>query len=104
MTIFSKAPFIITDSFHALTFSLLFHRPFIILLRGGKDSERNTRLVSLLEKFGLSDRAVASFDSNQINRLYQTPINWAEVDAKLDEFRKVGSDFLEAALRLKTGV
>jgi hypothetical protein len=98
LAIIAKASFVITNSFHGLMFSLLFHRPFIVLLWGGAESSKNIRVLSILDKVGLAHRTVANIEKTQMESLYRQPIDWVKVDAKLNEFREVGVKFLESAL------
>lgn len=53
-----NAEFIVTDSFHGLVFSLLFNKPFIVVIG---DKAKATRLISLLHLVGLDDRAIDSY-------------------------------------------
>lgn len=52
---FLDAKFVVTDSFHACVFSILFHKPFIVV---GNKSRGMARFVSLLSQFDLCDRLV----------------------------------------------
>lgn len=60
---FSDADFVITDSFHGTVFSIIFEKPFISLVnkeRGG------ARFYSLLKNFGFENRAISSFDNQEL--------------------------------------
>ena len=48
---FYDAEFVITDSFHACVFSIIFEKPFVVF---GNKSRGMSRFDSLLNKFGLS--------------------------------------------------
>lgn len=50
---------VVTNSFHGTAFSIIFNSDFY-LVKNSKEDLDNTRLDSLLEKFGLSDRIVES--------------------------------------------
>lgn len=89
---FYDAEFIITDSFHACVFSIIFNKPFICL---GNKWRGNTRFDSLLHMFGLQDRLVDDMDVNPI--LYRT-IDWEKVNEVLEQKRKESIDFLRIAL------
>lgn len=52
---FMDAEYVITDSFHACVFSILFGKPFIVL---GNKNRGMERFVSLLDKFQLQDRLI----------------------------------------------
>jgi hypothetical protein len=89
---------VITNSFHATVFSLLFHKLFIVLLRSGKDSGMNNRVNSLLQVVGLQHRAINVYDINNIEELCQEDIDWSQVDKKIQRFRDTGAKFLKIAL------
>lgn len=50
---FYDAEFIITDSFHACVFSIIFNKPFLVI---GNRDRGLTRIESLLEDFDMLDR------------------------------------------------
>lgn len=52
------AKLVVTDSFHACVFSILFNRPFIVL---GNKNRGNARFDSLLAEFNLQERMVDSY-------------------------------------------
>lgn len=52
---FRDSQMIITDSFHACVFSILFGKPFLVI---GNQNRGMARFYSLLEMFGLEDRLV----------------------------------------------
>ncbi len=94
-----QSSFVFTNSFHATVFSLLFQRPFIVLFRTGATAGLNNRIGSLLDLVGLQHRAVTEFDSGNIKKLYQEEIDWSSTDSKIYEFRKIGLQFLDDALK-----
>lgn len=91
--------YVITNSFHATVFSILFHRPFIAILRKGASSGMNSRIESLLELVGLQRRAVLDFDRGRIEELCLEEIDWDGVDLKIQKFRIVGQQFLANSLK-----
>lgn len=61
---FYDAEFIVTDSFHACVFSIIFGKPFIVL---GNKNRGLSRFVSLLDTFDLKEHLLmskADYDSN----------------------------------------
>ena len=54
---FYDAEFIVTDSFHACVFSILFNKPFVSIANGKRGM---SRFISLLKAFGLEDRLIYS--------------------------------------------
>lgn len=91
---FREAEFVITDSFHACVFSILFHKPFIAI---GNTSRGLARFQSLLSLFGLEDRLITDdFDVD----LCKNKIEWVKVDAVLLKLRNESLNFLSHSLAL----
>jgi hypothetical protein len=90
----ASSRYILTDSFHGLVISLLYHRQFVILpgMRG-----RVTRLRSLLQLVGLEDRIISTDDSAEsIFAKLQQPINYDHVDVILSKEREKSWDYLKS--------
>lgn len=90
---FYDAKFVITDSFHACVFSILFKKPFIVY---GNKHRGMARFQSLLAMFGLEDRLVTT--PEEASTVVSRPIDWDTVYTCLDEWRQKSRDFLTAAL------
>lgn len=91
-----NADFIITDSFHGLAFSIIFHKNFIVLCA---DKKKFARLLSLLKLVHLEDRFVSSLKDllSRINLLKEN-INYSEVDKILLKERQKALSFLTESL------
>ena len=90
---FRDSSYVITDSFHACVFSILFHKPFIVI---GNKSRGLARFQSLLSLFELEDRLlIDTYDVSLCNK----DINWEKVDSKLDKLRADSKSFLEKSLK-----
>lgn len=90
---FADAEFILTDSFHACVFSILFHKPFGVFV----NLERGlSRIESLLRPLGLMDRCVidAPVDLDR-------PIDWKLIDDVLMQKAESSMEFLKQALNKK---
>lgn len=90
--------FVLTNSFHGTIFAILFHRPFIVLPVEGRMSGMNTRITSLLERLGLTERFVSKFNANMIDHFCHEPIDWTSVDERKRVFATTGAAFLGKAL------
>lgn len=90
---FYDAKYVITDSFHACVFSILFKKPFIVY---GNKHRGMARFQSLLAMFGLEDRLVTTPEEASV--AICCPIDWDTVYTRLDEWRQKSRDFLTAAL------
>lgn len=84
---------VITDSFHCMVFSIIFHRQFIAM---PSMPNRSSRMLNFLNLLNLSDRYCA--DSNElrarIESLYNKEIDYNAVDIKIGELRSSARDFL----------
>ena len=92
---------VVTNSFHGAVFSILFHKPFILIPVEGKLSGMNDRIITLMQNFGLSDRIIDSLDSEKIKELEANPIDWVSVDNKIAELKKTAFEFINNALNVK---
>ena len=90
----ASSKYILTDSFHCLVISLLYHRQFVILpgLSG-----RVTRLQSLLQLVGLENRIMSLTDSSaDIFEKLQQPIDYQKVDVILAREREKSWMYLKS--------
>lgn len=89
---------VVTSSFHGTLFALNFNTPFITL--GSKDGVggQNSRLFSLLEEIGLTERIISSFDKDKIFYLLRTNVDWNKVNDLILERRLYSFEFLKKAL------
>lgn len=89
---FYGAEYIVTDSFHACVFSILFRKQFVVV---GNIDRGMSRFNSLLSQFGLEDRLV----ENVAQYRSLTNINYDAVYQKLEEKRRLSFNFLIKALK-----
>lgn len=85
------AELILTDSFHASVFSIIFHKRFITFKRPGIDM--SSRIVSLANMIGAEDR----LDRNN-NLDCSDEVDYTTVDQLIESERKQSIDFLKKAL------
>ena len=90
---FNDSEFVVTDSFHACVFSILFHKQFVVI---GNPSRGLARIHSLLSIFGLEDRLVSA---QSLNIETLPPIDYAKVDVVLNQWRKESMAFLTSHLK-----
>ena len=83
---------VVTDSFHATVFSILFRKPFIVT---GNPKRGLSRIESLLSRLGLERHLVTSPEGLDPEFDYSIPDPAYE---RLAELRAEGIDFLSAAL------
>lgn len=82
---------VVTDSFHACVFSIIFQKPFICF---GNKNRGMERFYSLLDPLGLSNRLVSAENYS----IPTSEINWKQVNERLDQMRILSRQFLEDAL------
>lgn len=87
------AELVVTDSFHATVFSILFGKAFAVYKRIGRE-EMGSRITTLLKLFGTSE---CVFEGIKEIRRY----NDTEVDQVLERERHRGYDFLRKVMRIK---
>ena len=93
---FAESEVVMTDSFHGTVFSLLYHRPFVIYIG---DPNRVTRIKSLLDLLGLSDRILShGANADDMHRILTKSIDWADIDRRLSDMRSQSFSLLDKAL------
>lgn len=85
---FYDADMVLTDSFHACVFSIIFNKPFIVF---GNVKRGLARMQSLLSTYGLSERIIYSVDEAQS---IGKDINWSQVIAELQKRKEESMAFL----------
>ena len=90
---FRDADYVVTDSFHGMAFSIIFNKPFYIVMN---PSGGNDRYISLLSQLGLMDRIVCD---EKLPMNLENEIDWQKVNQKLQMLRKDSIQFLKENLR-----
>ncbi len=82
LRLFKDAEYVITDSFHGVVFSVLFHKKFFVQVNG---HHVNKRVDEFLKRLNLEDRIIDECVSDEI---VFGNIDYEFVDSKLDEVRE----------------
>lgn len=95
------AAYVCTDSFHGLTFSVIFHKPFTVFERFKANDKlnQNSRIYNLLDKLSLRNRLCVNNASLQ---MLQATVNYEDVDQNLKAMIKDSKDYLCNALASAT--
>lgn len=93
LTDIRDSEFVVTDSFHGMVFSIIFHKPFMVVVNKDRGADRFVNLLSML---GLSDRILSVGTSAEI--ILNKQINWERVDEKIGCFRTTSFSFLKRIL------
>ena len=88
------ARYVVTDSFHACAFCILFHKPFAVYINRRRGS---ARIRSLLEQFGLEGRIASP--GKPLAQTLDAPIDWEAVERTLEERRADSRGFLALHLQ-----
>ena len=88
----TNADYVLTNSFHGMAFSIIMRKQFLFMPQKGIGEEQNNRQINLLETLGLNDRIY----NNNIDILKQLkkPINWKNIELKINTFVNFSKDFL----------
>jgi hypothetical protein len=93
LSLFNKASFVITDSFHGVCFSVNFEKPFVAISPG----KNVNRMESLLSAIGLENRiAHEKIDFEQIS----TNMSFALASKKLQLLRNASLNYLDKAINV----
>ena len=98
LAVFRDSEFIITDSFHGMIFSIIFRKPFYVIVNNARGASRFESLLSLL---GLTDRMIDPDTPVNIDEL-NSNLDYAKVIGSLDGFISLSKDFLQASLKTKS--
>ena len=97
VSLIKRAQYIVTDSFHATAFSLMFQKKFFSIANPNSDNT-NSRLINILENYKLGNRYITK---PTISKDFDTNIDYSYVETKMkiecDESKK----WLLAALGLR---
>lgn len=88
-----KSELVICTSFHAVVFSLIFHKSFVVV-----SPYKNKRIMSLLGLVNMEERFIEAHDESKINAILSSSIDWQSIDDKLSKNRQLSVDYLINAL------
>lgn len=89
-----RSKFIVTNSFHGLALSIIFHKNFFVFCA---DKKKFTRIQSLLTLLGLEERFVKSFEDFKMRKDELTAdIDYTHVDEILSKERKKCKEFISS--------
>lgn len=96
---FKNSDFIVTNSFHGVAFSLIYHKPFISIESEGKGAGMNDRFYTLLSLLNLDYRIIKLKSSSvEIDNIRDKVIDWREIDRKLKLLRAHSLDYINSIL------
>ncbi len=90
-----NAEMVFVDSFHGAVFSILFHKQFVVFERSEEGKTMNSRLTTLLKRFGMENRIYNSDHPEELMK----PIDYAKVDEVIANEREKVHEFLDSAMQ-----
>lgn len=94
------AKMVLTDSFHAMVFSTIFHKPFYVFYRENQNinGTMNGRITDFLEEFSLSDRLKNEEEMSEEPEKKYRCIDYSVFDRKIEKRRQESIEFLKKNL------
>lgn len=93
------ASYVLTNSFHALVFAILYHRPFAVLLWERESIGMNERIYTLLDLIGCRDKCFTFQDREQAVGCLKGQYDWTAIDRKISAARDESQRFLQEILK-----
>lgn len=91
---FYSSDFVVTDSYHGCVFSIIFNKPFIVILN---ELRGISRFKTILNIFGLENRIIKRLED--VEGISSTPIDWNSVNRKRNELVESSILFLSESLK-----
>jgi exopolysaccharide biosynthesis predicted pyruvyltransferase EpsI len=100
LELISRAKYICTDSFHAVAFSLLFNKQFLVFERSDHSQKKDSRFETLFSKLNIN-REVLSDDSSseELNGFIEKTIDYSKIEPLLESEREKSWQQIKKALR-----
>ena len=94
-----NAEFVLTDSFHACVFSMIFETPFVVFERNkiGEEGNMNSRIYDFLEEFHLEDQLISEVQLAQMTEIPK--VDFAYAHKQWEKRREESLSYLEKALK-----
>ena len=92
VNLIKNAEYVVTNSFHASAFSIIYHKKFVMEL--DTETKRNNRSEELLKQLGIENREIKDGLTPQPDGV----IDWQKVDDCIEIFRKKSEEYI---LKLK---
>ena len=92
---FLNAEYVVTDSFHATVFSIMFEKPFSSFALAGY----NGRIFNILNRLGLEGRLLSEADSIILAKQFDTCIEYKSVKSKFMNWQSDSRNWLDNAIK-----
>ncbi len=88
------AAYVVTNSFHATAFSVIYHKQFFTVMKGEKTTGINIRMYDFLRELDLLEHML----NHCPDRIDTNEIDFSDTDSKLDKIRQESMAFLQENL------
>lgn len=88
---------IITDSYHAIVFAIIFNKPFVQI----KNASSQNRFESLFRNLGIEDNSIGEYDRIDYNKIF-IPRDWENINKKIEEEVQKAELWLKSAIDKET--
>ena len=99
ISLIKNAEFLITDSFHACVFSMIFKTPFAVFERGGtgENGTMNSRIYDFLEEYHLKSQLVSEQELTEMKKIPKIDFTYAH--NHWEKRREESLEYLKNALK-----
>ena len=95
-----NSSFVVSDSYHATVFAILFKKPFVLLYGNMSGGPKSDRFATLMDTFELKGRMYKSIEDVSFENIMK-PIDYDRVHKILEQERKRSMDWIREALSNK---
>lgn len=89
-----KSEFVVTDSYHGTIFSIIFHKPFVIVNREGKSNDMKSRFETLINMLSIGDRWA---DTMPVENMYG--LDYVKIDNLIMREQKRTKEYFQRRIR-----
>lgn len=100
LSLFQKADYIVTDSFHGTVFSIIFQKKFLVLDRNDSMINMNSRISTLLSRMNLKDRFVNYNDIDDLNSDILSKPCFSEAVRVIDINKRESKEYILNAFKI----
>ena len=90
----AESSFVVTPSFHGLSFSLIFHKQFLII-KNTINKDRHCRITDLLKELGLENRFFENVEDAINSKIWTQKIDYLKIDERLSQLRKESFNYIK---------
>lgn len=102
LALFRDASCVITNSFHAVVFSMIFKKQFVIIPQKRERIHQNDRFLSLLHTFNLKDKIAHT--PSEIEKIIGQDIDFSALEKLVCSLKKNSLTFLSSSLQTSSNV